>query len=309
MQRDSGIDARSAAGFLDIMNYRHAYHAGNFADILKHIVLARCLAHLKEKSAPFRIIDTHAGIGVYDLKSREGLRTSEANSGIVKLEGDMWPDNIASLLAPYREAIDKTRAHHGASAYPGSPAIVEALLRPEDRLIANELHPEDFKALRENFAFDGRVKCLALEASVALNASIPPKERRGLVLIDPPYEERDEFAKLIDVIVRAHRKWETGIYAIWYPVKSKAELHWFLGELKGTGIPKILRIEQTIEEVRDGAPLSSSGMIIINPPWRLVDEMKLVLPWLDQLLAHGPGHMWRVEWLQGEKAKQDRLNS
>jgi 23S rRNA (adenine2030-N6)-methyltransferase len=307
MQLTSVIEMRSAAGFLDIMNYRHAYHAGNFADILKHIVLARCVAHLKEKPTPFRVIDTHAGIGVYDLKSSQALRTSEAKSGIVKLESEQWPDDIAALLQPYREAIDKTRQHHGESAYPGSPAIVEALLRAEDRLIANELHPEDYTTLRDTFSFDGRVKCLSLDASVALNASLPPKERRGLVLIDPPYEERNEFSKLVDLIVRAHRKWESGIFAIWYPVKSRSELNWFRTELKKTGIPKILRIEHSISEVREGAALSSSGMIVINPPWRLHDEMKLILPWLDRVLAQATGHMWQLEWIQGERVNNSDL--
>lgn len=300
MLHSSVIEIRSAVGFLDIMNYRHAYHAGNFADILKHIILARCLTHLKEKPAPFRVIDTHAGVGIYDLMSSEARRTSEAESGIVRLEKQDWPQEIAELLLPLRSAIENTRVHHGASAYPGSPAIIRSLMRAEDRLIANELHPDDYRQLREVFSFDGRVKCLELDAMTALIASIPPKERRGLILIDPPYEERDEFAKLVQMIKQAHRKWATGIYAIWYPVKSKAEINWFIGELRKTGIAKILRIEQTIDEVREGAPLSSSGMIIINPPWRLADEMKQVLPWLDRVLAAGPGHNWRVDWIQGE---------
>lgn len=299
---------RSPSGSFDIMNYRHAYHAGNFADILKHIVLVRCLVHLKEKPAPFRVIDTHAGIGVYDLRGPEALKTSEAIGGIAKLESEIWPQNIAELLQPYREAIDKTRAHHGANAYPGSPAIAQSLLRSEDRLIANELHPDDYKILRDVFSFDGRVKSLSLDAVVALNAATPPKERRGFVLIDPPYEERDEFPNLIDLIQRAYRKWETGIYAIWYPVKSKAQLNWFVQELKKTGIPKILRIEHTIEAVREGASLSASGMIIINPPWRLAEEMRVILPWLDRILAIGPGHAWTVDWVQGEKPKADHVN-
>ena len=154
MQLSSVIEMQSVAGFLDIMNYRHAYHAGNFADILKHIVLARCVAHLREKSAPFRVIDTHAGIGIYDLKSSEALRTSESQLGITKIEAAAWPDEIAALLRPFRDAIETTRIHDGASSYPGSPAIVRSLLRAEDRLIANELHPEDYKTLREAFSFE-----------------------------------------------------------------------------------------------------------------------------------------------------------
>lgn len=305
MLASSVIELPSSGKWLSLMNYRHAYHAGNFADVLKHIVLARCLASLKDKPAPFRVIDTHAGLGIYDLASHEAKRTAESLSGIAKLEGSNWPDDIAALLAPYRDAIFKTRAHRGDTAYPGSPAIIEALLRPEDRLIANELHLDDFKALRDAFAFDGRVKCLSLDASVALNASIPPKERRGLVLIDPPFEERDEFSRLVDMIARAHRKWETGIYAVWYPVKSISERNRFFKDLKDTGIKKILRIEQAIDEIRDGGPLSSSGLIVINPPWRLADEMKLILPWLDPLLAIGSGHYWCVEWLVRE-AQSDR---
>ena len=304
MMLSSAIEMGPFNRFLAHMNYRHAYHAGNFADILKHIVLTRCLAHLKEKSAPFRVIDTHAGIGFYDLGGDAARRTGEAQTGISKLEAAQCPPDLANLLEPYHEAIAKTRTHHGPLAYPGSPAIVEALLRGEDRLIANELHPDDFETLRENFAFDGRVKTMALDAVTVLNSSIPPKERRGLVLIDPPYEKRDEFASLIDMIVRAHRKWSTGVYAVWYPVKSKAEAAWFFGELRKTAIPKILRIEQTISDVREGGALTSSGLIVINPPWRLADDMKMLLPWLDQVLAQGPGHSWNVDWIAGETSAE-----
>lgn len=304
MMLTSAIEMRPFNGSLAHMNYRHAYHAGNFADVLKHTVLTRCLVHLKEKPAPFRVIDTHAGIGLYDLGGDAARRTGEAQTGIAKLEAAVCPADVAVLLEPYFEALEKTRAHHGALAYPGSPAIVEALLRGEDRLIANELHPDDFETLRENFSFDGRVKTLSLDAATALNSSIPPKERRGLVLIDPPYEKRDEFSALVDMIVRAHRKWSTGIYAIWYPVKSKAETAWFFGELRKTAIPKILRIEQTISEVREGGALTSSGLIVINPPWRLSDEMKKLLPWLDQNLALGAGHNWNVDWIAGETSTE-----
>lgn len=283
------------------MNYRHAFHAGNFADVLKHIVLARCLIHLREKPAPFRVIDTHAGLGFYDLKSKEAGRTGEWEGGIGQLLAANPPPDFEKLLVPYREAIERVRAFHGESIYPGSPEIARGLLRGEDRLILVEKHPEDARRAKENFAFDGRVKLLERDGYEALNALVPPKEKRGVILIDPPYEERDEFDHVVEAIRQVYRKFSTGIYLIWYPLKAGLPVDAFYRAMVDLEIPKILRIEQRVRGERSGEGLSGSGLLVINPPWHLKDEMTLCLGFLNKILAAGEGHSARCDWLVPEK--------
>ena len=283
------------------MNYRHAFHAGNFADVLKHIVLARCLVHLREKPAPFRVIDTHAGLGFYDLKSKEAGRTGEWEGGIGRLLAVNPPSDVEKLLVPYREAIERVRAFHGESIYPGSPEIARGLLRGEDRLILVEKHPEDAQRAKENFAFDGRAKLLERDGYEALNALVPPKEKRGLILIDPPYEERDEFDHVVEVIRQVYRKFSTGVYMIWYPLKAGLPIDAFYRAMVGLEIPKILRIEQRVRGERAGEGLAGSGLLVINPPWRLKDEMTLCLGFLDKVIATGEGNSVRCDWLAPEK--------
>ncbi len=283
------------------MNYRHAFHAGNFADVLKHIVLARCLVHLREKPAPFRVIDTHAGLGFYDLKSKEAGRTGEWEGGIGRLLAVNPPSDVEKLLVPYREAIERVRAFHGESIYPGSPEIARGLLRGEDRLILVEKHPEDAQRAKENFAFDGRAKLLERDGYEALNALVPPKEKRGLILIDPPYEERDEFDHVVEVIRQVYRKFSTGVYMIWYPLKAGLPIDAFYRAMVDLEISKILRIEQRVRGERSGEGLAGSGLLVINPPWRLKDEMTLCLGFLDKVIATGEGNSVRCDWLAPEK--------
>ncbi len=284
------------------MNYRHAFHAGNFADVLKHIILARCLVHLREKPAPFRVIDTHAGLGFYDLKSKEAGRTGECEGGIGRLLAVNPPSDVEKLLVPYREAIERVRAFHGESIYPGSPEIARGILRGEDRLILVEKHPEDARRAKENFAFDGRAKLLERDGYEALNALVPPKEKRGLILIDPPYEERDEFDNVVDAIRQAYRKFSTGVYVIWYPLKADLPVDAFYRAMVNLEIPKILRIEQRVRGERSGEGLAGSGLLVINPPWHLKDEMTLCLGFLNKILAAGEGHSARCDWLVPEKS-------
>lgn len=284
------------------MNYRHAFHAGNFADVLKHIVLSRCLVHLREKPSPFRVIDTHAGLGFYNLDAPEAGRTGEWISGIGRLLDQKASAAVEEILAPYREAIARVRTYHGAMAYPGSPEIARGLLRGEDRLLLVEKHPADAQNARENFAFDGRVKLLERDAYEALNAVLPPKERRGLILIDPPYESRDEFDLLTQAIRSAYRKFSTGIYVLWYPVKVGLPLDAFYAAMTFAEIPKILRIEHHIRDKRISEGLSGSGLLVINPPWHLKDEMTLCLEFLDAHLSIGPGNTTRCDWLVPEKS-------
>ncbi len=284
------------------MNYRHAYHAGNFADVIKHAILALCIEHLKAKATPFRVIDTHAGIGVYDLQSEAAQKTGEWQDGIGRVVDAVLPSEISELLLPYLQCVEALKAFKRRHVYPGSPEIARYLTRAEDRMIFVEKHPQDAKKLAENFAFDGRAKVLELDGYLAAKAYVPPKERRGLVIIDPPYEERDEFERLYYAFVDAYRKWPTGMYLLWYPVKNRDETKRFMVSLAEAGIPKILRAELRVKAVTEQGGLAGSGLMIINPPWKLADELRVLLPWLDGVLKQGEGHGWNVDWLAGEAA-------
>src|SRR5215212_10315120 len=203
------------------MNYRHAFHAGNFADVFKHIILVRILSYLRRKEAPFRFIDTHAGIGLYDLFGEEAQRTGEWRDGLARLDGPLEP-TAEALVTPYRDLLGAVRGRYGPHAYPGSPLVARELLRRQDRGVLVELHPADGAVLAERFNAVPNLKVLRLDGWTALHGLIPPKERRGLVLIDPPYEARDEFDRLTAQLARAVAKWPTGVYVVWYPIKDVA---------------------------------------------------------------------------------------
>lgn len=282
------------------MNYRHAFHAGNFADVLKHAVLARILAHLAMKETPFRVIDTHSGIGLYDLAGDEAERTGEWRAGIGRLRAADLPETARAVLAPYFETLSAVAAHYGSSAYPGSPLIAQHLTRADDRLIFIEKHPKDVGALEEAIGRDARAKVIHLDGWTALNAYVPPKERRGLVLVDPPFEEKGEFNRMVSALARAHRKWSTGSYALWYPLKNPAETRAFIAALHATEIPKMLRIELAVRREVAGGPLAGSGMIVVNPPWMLQDEMSRLLPTLAEILQQAPGGGWAAEHIRSE---------
>jgi len=279
-----------------LMNYRHAFHAGNFADVLKHATLARVLTHLSDKPAAFRVIDTHAGAGLYDLAGPEASRTGEWRDGIGRLRDVSIPSAVAALLAPYLDVV-RDLSTDGARAYPGSPLLALRLLRPQDRLIACELEPTAAAALAAALGRDPRAKHVTLDGWLALNAYLPPKERRGVVLVDPPFERADEFSRLAHGIVNATRKWATGTYLIWYPIKERREPAAFVDALVRAGIGKILGIELDIGECGPG--LRATGVVVINPPWRLADEMRLLIDWLVPVLARGPGAAARVDWIAG----------
>jgi len=281
------------------VNYRHAYHAGNFADVVKHAVLALIVEHLLKKETPFRSIDTHAGIGLYDL-SAEAERTGEWREGVGRLRAATPPPEVERLLAPYRKALDAADRDGQGRFYPGSPEVVRALARPEDRLVLCELHPEDAAALGRRYARDRRVRVIEIDGWTGLNAYVPPKERRGLVLIDPPFEKPGEFQRMTDGLARAHAKWPTGTYALWYPVKDPLETEAFGQALERTGIAKILRAELFIRRPNDPARLSGCGMIVVNPPWTLAADLEVLLPWLSDLLRQETGARSRVGWLTNE---------
>jgi 23S rRNA (adenine2030-N6)-methyltransferase len=287
------------------MNYRHAYHAGNFADVVKHAVLARLVEYLKQKDKAFRVIDTHAGVGLYDLSSEEAQKTGEWRNGIARLLDVRLAPEAATLLAPYLDAVKAANPDGELLRYPGSPLIVRGLLRKQDRLSAIELHPQDSAALKSLFTDDHQVRVLELDGWLALGAHLPPKEKRGLVLVDPPFEKQGEFERLTEGLERAHRRWPGGIYALWYPVKDRGAVKSFREALAGSGIPKIMDIGFDIRPASGEPRLDGTGMIVVNPPFTLERELAAVLPALHGVLAEGKKAEWRVEWLSGENAPRD----
>jgi 23S rRNA (adenine2030-N6)-methyltransferase len=282
------------------MNYRHAFHAGNFADVVKHIIVCLILEYFKRKPGAFRVIDTHAGIGLYDLTSEAAQRSPEWQDGIARLIEKGLPEPAASLIAPYLQAVAAQNPHAPLTRYPGSPVLIRSLLRAQDRLMALELHPEDAQTLAARFARDFQTRVTALDGYLALGAYLPPKEKRGLVLVDPPFEEPGEFARLTEGLVKAHKRFATGTYALWYPLKDMAGVSGFIGALKATGIAKILRIEVIIRRPQDPPRLFGTGMIVVNPPFTLAADLKQLLPPLATLLADEGQGGSRIEWISGE---------
>jgi 23S rRNA (adenine2030-N6)-methyltransferase len=276
------------------MNYRHAFHAGSFADVMKHALLVRILAYLQRKEAPLRVIDTHAGIGLYDLAGDEAGRTGEWVDGIGRLETPL-SEEAEALLAPYRAVVEAVRARQGANAYPGSPAIVREMLRRTDQGVFVELHPQDHASLSQRYNAVANLKVLHLDAWVALHALIPPKEKRGLVLIDPPFEKLNELDRLGDELLKALRKWPTGTFAAWYPVKDLGPVDAVAKSLDAGCSRPGLRLELYVDRPDDPARLNGCGLFVVNPPWTLREEAEILLPALADRLARSGYGAYRVE--------------
>jgi 23S rRNA (adenine2030-N6)-methyltransferase len=283
------------------MNYRHAFHAGNFADVHKHVVLARVIAHLQRKPTPIRMIDTHAGAGLTDLTGPEASRTGEWHEGIERLRAAAFSPDVQALLQPYLDAVARFNPDGRLTAYPGSPLLATAWLRGDDRLLACELEPDVARSLAQNLKAETRATAVAIDGFTALAAFLPPKERRGVVLIDPPFELPDEFARLADGLVSAHRKWPTGIYLLWYPIKEPRQTKAFAARIMRLKVPKILRTELQITGASDQGQLLGSGLLIVNPPWTLESELKNLLPALTLALSRDPGGGFNLGWLVPEK--------
>jgi 23S rRNA (adenine2030-N6)-methyltransferase len=273
------------------MNYRHAYHAGNFADVLKHGVLAWVVRYLQQKEAPLALIDTHAGAGVYDLTGVAAEKTGEAKDGILRL-GRAGP----AALQPY---LDMVQGLNGGEikSYPGSPALLLALARAQDRVLACELHPEDSEALRRALGADPRLRVTTGDGYERLQTLVPPKEKRGLVLIDPPFEQPDEFEHLARAFVAAHRKWPTGAYVLWFPIKHPSELDRFQAELLSAGIKKLTLV--TLDVARPEG-LSKTGLILCNAPFTFGTEWSPALAWTAEKLAQGQGARTEIVALTGD---------
>ena len=282
------------------MNYHHEFHAGNFADVFKHIVFCRILHYLRGKPAAFRVIDTHAGAGLYDLTSDEASRSGEWHAGIEKLMAAQLSEPVAELLSPYLEVVDALNVRGRLRIYPGSPALARAWLRPQDRLVACELEPKASVTLSRNLQGDSRIKTLTLDGWTALNAYVPPKERRGVVLVDPPFEADSDFARLSSGLAAAHRKWQTGIYALWYPIKGRREPDALVKRLRRLALAKVLRAEILVAPLSDPTRLNGAGMILVNPPWPLESELSALLPVLAGILGRQGKGGFRLDWLAGK---------
>jgi len=271
------------------MNYRHAFHAGNHTEVFKHAALIFILEHLLGKPQPFAVLDTHAGIGAYDLRSVAALKTGEAEQGVGRLFGR----ELRSAPA-YVEMISAMNPH-GLWTYPGSPEIVRRMLRQQDRLIACELHPADAEALKDRYRDDRRVGVHHRDGYEAIGAFTPFPERRGLVFIDPPFEQKDEAARLAAALTAGLKKWPTGIFVAWYPIKDRQIADTLSHAATSAGFPKTLRAE-FLPYPMDGLSLAGGGIIVCNAPWRLDEKLAALAEELSGLLGEGRG-AWSVDWL------------
>ena len=279
------------------MNYRHAFHAGNFADVLKHVVLIMLVEHLKKKPAPFFFLDTHAGRGRYDLSQAESQKSGEYRDGIGRLlevrPGDLPPE-LATYVGLVREAAGPGRS--AITAYPGSPALVALLRRPGDRLVLVEMEPREADALRELLGRRKQVSILEGDGYAALKAHLPPRENRGLVLIDPPYESDAEFDRVLEGLELAHERWPTGTFCVWYPVTGRAGPTRFRRELERSGIRRVLGITLGVRPQDAQVGMGTSGLVIVNPPWQVDARLGELLPELHRRLAPDGQGGTSVEW-------------
>lgn len=280
-----------------MLSYRHSFHAGNHADVLKHIVQTLIIESLKEKEKPFLYLDTHAGAGRYQLTNAHATRTGEYLEGIARL----WQqEEVPELILPYLEAVGSLNTSDELRYYPGSPLLAAKLLREQDLLMLTELHPTDFPLLRTEFSRDKRVRVCREDGFGQLKSKLPPASRRGFALIDPPYELKQDYSAVVKGIVEGYKRFTTGTYAIWYPVVHRQQIKRMLKELEATGIRKILQIELAVKPDSDQLGMTASGMIVINPPWKLASQMASILPWLHKtLVPEGTGHTL-VEWVVPE---------
>lgn len=280
-----------------MLSYRHSFHAGNHADVLKHTVQSLIIEALKEKDKPFLYLDTHAGAGRYQLSSAQAERTGEYLNGIARI----WDqEDVPALLTPYLAAVDALNRGGPLRYYPGSPLIARHLLREQDSLQLTELHPSDYPLLRSEFQKDKRARVERGDGYQQIKAKLPPVSRRGLVLIDPPYEMKTDYQAVVEGVKEGHKRFATGVYAIWYPVVLRQNIKRIFSALQASGIPRILQIELAVLPDSSRHGMTGSGMIVINPPWKLEQQMAELLPWLHQRLSlQGTGHT-TLSWIVPE---------
>jgi 23S rRNA (adenine2030-N6)-methyltransferase len=279
------------------MNYRHAFHAGNHADVFKHIVLTRLIALMSRKEQPLAYLDTHAGIGLYDLQGDQATRTGEWIEGI----GRLWDaDDVPEMAAGYIDAIRQMNRKTGELRYyPGSPELARRLTREQDRVLLNEKHPEDGALLKDNMKYDRRVAVHLGEGWHVPRALLPVHEKRAVMLIDPPFEQLDEMKRCSVALKETIARMRQTVAAIWYPIKDQRALKRFYQDLAETGAPKLLRVELFVHPLDTPNSLNGSGLAIANPPWGLEEELRELMPWLAKKLGQTQGD-WKMDWLIAE---------
>jgi 23S rRNA (adenine2030-N6)-methyltransferase len=280
-----------------VLAYRHLFHAGGFSDVFKHALLTRLLLLLAQKAKPFCYLDTHAGIGRYDLTHPWAQKLTEYKQGI----GRLWERNdVPELLVPYMQIVRAQNKNSQLRFYPGSPVIAHELIRPEDRMVLVELNKDDCARLGHVFAEDRQVKVVNDDGYHALKAFLPPHERRGLTLIDSSFDRAGEFERLSDALVAAHRRFATGVYVLWYPLMEPPAMHHFERQVIATGIRKILQAELSLFPHKWRASLRGCGMLVVNPPFGFERQARTVLDWLWPALSETVEGGVRVRWLVPE---------
>jgi len=280
-----------------MLSYRHLFHAGNFADVFKHALLTRLLLLLQRKEKPFLYIDTHAGIGRYDLSHPWAKKLAEYRDGIERV----WQAHDApKLLAPYLEAVRAENPNGKLRYYPGSPRIARRMLREDDRMVLNELNSEDCATLSKLFAAGRGVVVTNEDGYHALRAHLPPKERRALIFIDSAFDRAHEFARLVEALASAHRRFATGVYVLWYPLMAAAAMHAFDRAIIATGIPKILKLELSAYPDQWSASLRGCGILVVNPPFGFEEEGQALLGYLAPVLGEAGHGSYRVRWMSSE---------
>ncbi len=279
-----------------MLSYQHEYHAGNHADVLKHAALALVLQTLQRKATPIRVFDAHAGAGFYDLRGREARKNAEHEAGIARILAAVAPP---AELAPYLDAVRACNTGVALRSYPGSPGIARHALRPADHLVLMELHPRALGALRKSFGRDAQVHIHERDCCEGLPGLVPPPERRGLVLIDPSYEVKDDFVRVAELLAACHGRWPGGVYMIWYPLIRDRTAERFPDRIAATGIRRIYRLLLQVEP-ENFIGLRGCGLMIVNLPFGLEERFDELMPWLWQTLA-GPGRgEWQAGWLVPE---------
>jgi 23S rRNA (adenine2030-N6)-methyltransferase len=279
-----------------MLAYRHLFHAGSFADVFKHALLTRLLAALNGKDTPYCYLDTHAGTGRYDLRHPWAQKAREYENGIARL----WArDDVPEALEPYLSAVKAENPDGKLRFYPGSPLLARRFVRPGDRMVLTELNKNDFEELKALFAHARHAALHLLDGYQALKAFLPPRERRGLVLLDSSFDRSREFGRIARALKQAHARWPTGIYAVWYPLMDPLAMRGFMRDVARTGVRKILRLELTVAAAT-AAFMGGCGMLVVNPPWRFDAEARALMEWLWRALSATPGGGASVEWLVPE---------
>jgi len=276
------------------MNYRHAFHAGNFADVFKHVALALMLRALHKKDTPICYIDTHAGAGRYDLAAPEAQRSGEYAGGIGRLWGEAEP---AAVLGEYLEAVRALNPDGRLRFYPGSPLIARQLLRAQDRMVLCEKQPEQCAQLKLEFSGAARVAIHERDGYEILKALLPPAERRGVVLIDPPYEQVDEFDRIVSGLAAAAQRWPTGVYVVWYPIKDRAAVARFYAAVRASAWRKVLVAELMMYPEDTAFRLNGCGLLIINPPWGLDESLAAAMTLLRERLGSTASPPGALTWV------------